>query len=261
MSRVSAEMAPDARREPRRIAHAYSQGEQRRSRSHIVETRTGSALPGGRSLARVGSTTRRSRLRASHPAKPLRGHDGFSIRLLDGPAQHVVAFSGAAGGNPAAGAAVVHPAHASRRAARQPRAALGRCARAPARLSRARPALLVHPGAALRRRRHRLVRGHRDGRRRRERCSASTPSPTRCSPTPPSISAAACCAFRCGSRRRRSPCCCSCARRSCCSSGSSAARRCRSWTYVVPPVVGALLWPVISVVLQWPQRPRRSSEL
>ena len=31
------------------------------------------------------------------------------------------------------------------------------------------------------------------------------------------------------------------------------------WTYAAPPFVGALLWPVISVVLQWPQRPRRSS--
>jgi rod shape-determining protein MreD len=34
------------------------------------------------------------------------------------------------------------------------------------------------------------------------------------------------------------------------------------WTYVLPPVVGALLWPPLSVVLQWPQRPPRSpSEL
>jgi rod shape-determining protein MreD len=33
------------------------------------------------------------------------------------------------------------------------------------------------------------------------------------------------------------------------------------WTYAAPPFVGALLWPVISVVLQWPQRPRHSSEL
>jgi demethylmenaquinone methyltransferase/2-methoxy-6-polyprenyl-1,4-benzoquinol methylase len=33
-------------------------------------------------LARVGWTTRRSQLRAAHPAKPLRGHDGFCIRLL-----------------------------------------------------------------------------------------------------------------------------------------------------------------------------------
>lgn len=34
------------------------------------------------------------------------------------------------------------------------------------------------------------------------------------------------------------------------------------WTYAVAPLVGALLWPVISVVLQWPQRPARSpSEL
>ena len=31
------------------------------------------------------------------------------------------------------------------------------------------------------------------------------------------------------------------------------------WTYVVPPVVGALLWPALTVVLQWPQRPARSS--
>ncbi len=31
------------------------------------------------------------------------------------------------------------------------------------------------------------------------------------------------------------------------------------WTYVVGPLVGALLWPVVTVVLQWPQRPRRSS--
>ena len=30
------------------------------------------------------------------------------------------------------------------------------------------------------------------------------------------------------------------------------------WTYALPPLVGALLWPVISVVLQWPQRPARS---
>jgi rod shape-determining protein MreD len=30
------------------------------------------------------------------------------------------------------------------------------------------------------------------------------------------------------------------------------------WTYAVPPLVGALLWPVVSVVLQWPQRPARS---
>jgi rod shape-determining protein MreD len=34
------------------------------------------------------------------------------------------------------------------------------------------------------------------------------------------------------------------------------------WTYALPPLVGALLWPVVSVVLQWPQRPTRSpSEL
>jgi rod shape-determining protein MreD len=32
------------------------------------------------------------------------------------------------------------------------------------------------------------------------------------------------------------------------------------WTYFVPPLVGALLWPVLSVVLQWPQRPSRRSK-
>jgi len=27
------------------------------------------------------------------------------------------------------------------------------------------------------------------------------------------------------------------------------------WTYMAPPLVGAFLWPLFSVVLQWPQRP------
>ena len=31
-----------------------------------------------------------------------------------------------------------------------------------------------------------------------------------------------------------------------------------SWTYFVPPLVGALLWPLLSVLLQWPQRPARA---
>ena len=30
------------------------------------------------------------------------------------------------------------------------------------------------------------------------------------------------------------------------------------WTYAVPPIVGALLWPLVSVLLQWSQRPARS---
>jgi rod shape-determining protein MreD len=30
------------------------------------------------------------------------------------------------------------------------------------------------------------------------------------------------------------------------------------WTYFAPPIVGALLWPLLSVLLQWPQRPSRS---
>jgi rod shape-determining protein MreD len=34
------------------------------------------------------------------------------------------------------------------------------------------------------------------------------------------------------------------------------------WTYAAPSLVGALLWPPLSVLLQWPQRPQRSpSEL
>src|SRR5450755_1040080 len=32
------------------------------------------------------------------------------------------------------------------------------------------------------------------------------------------------------------------------------------WTYGVGPLVGALLWPLVTVVLQWRQRPRRSTE-
>lgn len=31
------------------------------------------------------------------------------------------------------------------------------------------------------------------------------------------------------------------------------------WTYAVPPIVGALLWPPLTVVLQWPQRPSRKT--
>jgi rod shape-determining protein MreD len=30
------------------------------------------------------------------------------------------------------------------------------------------------------------------------------------------------------------------------------------WTYFAPPLVGALLWPLISVLLQTPQRPSHS---
>ena len=33
------------------------------------------------------------------------------------------------------------------------------------------------------------------------------------------------------------------------------------WTYAAPPLVGALLWPLLSVLLQRPQRPRRRSEV
>ena len=31
------------------------------------------------------------------------------------------------------------------------------------------------------------------------------------------------------------------------------------WIYIVPPLCGALLWPLVSVLLQSPQRPARSS--
>jgi rod shape-determining protein MreD len=31
------------------------------------------------------------------------------------------------------------------------------------------------------------------------------------------------------------------------------------WTYFVPPLVGALVWPLLSIVLQRPQRPARAS--
>ena len=31
------------------------------------------------------------------------------------------------------------------------------------------------------------------------------------------------------------------------------------WTYAVGSLTGALLWPVLTVLLQWPQRPKRSS--
>ena len=32
------------------------------------------------------------------------------------------------------------------------------------------------------------------------------------------------------------------------------------WTYAAPPIVGALLWPLLSVLRQRPQRPRRRSD-
>jgi len=31
------------------------------------------------------------------------------------------------------------------------------------------------------------------------------------------------------------------------------------WTYFVPPLVGALMWPAVSTLLQWPQRPQPSA--
>ncbi len=32
------------------------------------------------------------------------------------------------------------------------------------------------------------------------------------------------------------------------------------WTYAAPPLLGALLWPLCTVLLQWPQRPTRGSD-
>jgi rod shape-determining protein MreD len=32
-----------------------------------------------------------------------------------------------------------------------------------------------------------------------------------------------------------------------------------SWSYALAPLSGALLWPVVSVILQWPQRPTHSA--
>jgi rod shape-determining protein MreD len=32
------------------------------------------------------------------------------------------------------------------------------------------------------------------------------------------------------------------------------------WSYAVGPLVGAFLWPAVTVLLQWPQRPRRSHQ-
>jgi rod shape-determining protein MreD len=31
------------------------------------------------------------------------------------------------------------------------------------------------------------------------------------------------------------------------------------WTYAVPPLVGALLWPIVTLTIQWSQRPQHSS--
>src|SRR5712691_12163950 len=85
MSRVSDEMAPDARREPRRIAFAYSQGEQRRRRGHIVETRMGRSFAGDLlcRTARQWVLPLASR-RFAHLIRQslLRDHVGFCISLL-----------------------------------------------------------------------------------------------------------------------------------------------------------------------------------
>src|SRR2546425_5828140 len=85
MNRVSNEMAPDARREPRRIARAYSQGEQHRSRGHIVETRMGSGLAGGllfRGSLACAPGHRPFPLPPPPPPNPPPGLKGFSFARL-----------------------------------------------------------------------------------------------------------------------------------------------------------------------------------
>jgi rod shape-determining protein MreD len=32
------------------------------------------------------------------------------------------------------------------------------------------------------------------------------------------------------------------------------------WTYAMPSIVGALMWPLVTLVLQWPQRPQRAPD-
>jgi len=31
------------------------------------------------------------------------------------------------------------------------------------------------------------------------------------------------------------------------------------WKYAAPPLVGALLWPIVTVAINWSQRPKHSS--
>ena len=61
-----------------------------------------------------------------------------------------------------------------------------------------------------------------------------------------------------GSRRRRSRCCCSCARALVLLVRFVGGAAMPPWTYFVAGFVGALLWPLLSTLLQWPQRPARS---
>ena len=75
----------------------------------------------------------------------------------------------------------------------------------------------------------------------------------------PDIFAGACCGSRCGSRRRRWRCCCCCVRSLVVLVRIVGGAPLPRWSYVVGSLTGALLWPVLTVLLQWPQRPQRST--
>ena len=176
--------------------------------------------------------------------------------------EHVLArcrpHAGPPGRNPAAGESVVHPAHIRVRAAGEHRAGSGVtlilrpdflalvilywCIQEPR---------YVGVGMAW-------IHGSASWMSPTPRCSASMRSAMPCSLIPPNTSGAACCASRCGSRRRRWLCCSSCARRSFFWCVSSAARRCRAGRTSSRPSSAPPLWPLLSVLLQWPQRPVRS---
>ena len=155
--------------------------------------------------------------------------------------------------------AVVHRAHAvARRSLANLAAADGRGARAAARFPRAGAAVLVHPGAALRRRRHRLGARPADGRR---RCDGVRPARARLRGArvrrrifpPPRAALSAVAAGGAGGGAARV-----CAPRSCCSCASSAARRCRAGPTSCRRSSARCCGRCCPVLLQWPQRPQRS---
>ena len=145
--------------------------------------------------------------------------------------------------------------------ARRQRRAVHACgvADAAARLPRAGAAVLVHPGAALRRRGHCLGRRPADGRR---RCDAVRPACARLRVArlrgrifpPPRAALSAVAAGGAGGRAARV-----CAPRWCCSCGSSAARRCRAGRIRCRRSSARCCGRRSPSLLQWPQRPTRSS--
>ena len=72
MNRVAAKFAMDARSDPRRIAVAYSQGEQQRRRANLAQPLGALALRAADCVARFakGITIRCTSRLACHPAKP-----------------------------------------------------------------------------------------------------------------------------------------------------------------------------------------------